>query len=87
MFSRKEFGKTSYRNDEEHCKCFQKNILWSNLSHPSRYRISVAIGIIALMTGLAIGLLSGKAEMWVKVTLMITFAFALLITVIVPTIF
>jgi len=71
-------------HDEEHCKCFQKKILWSNLFHPSLHRISVAIGIIALMTGLAAGVLSGKAEMWVKVTLMITFAFALFITVTVP---
>lgn len=71
-------------HDEENCKCFQKNILWSNLFHPSLHRISVAIGIIALMTGLATGVLSGKAEIWVKVTLMITFALALFISVTVP---
>ncbi|MFO8147195.1 MAG: putative manganese transporter [Gillisia sp.] len=71
-------------HDEEQCKCFQKKLLWSNLFHPSLHRISVAIGIIALMTGLVTGVLSGKAEMWVKVTLMITFAFALFITITVP---
>jgi hypothetical protein len=71
-------------HDEEHCKCFQKNIFWPNLLHPSPQRLSVAIGIIALMIGLATGVLSGKAEMWVKITLMITFAFALFITVTVP---
>lgn len=71
-------------HNEEQCKCFQKNLFWSNLLHPSFHRISVAIGIIALMTGLATGVLSGKAEMWIKVTLMFTFAFALFITVTVP---
>ncbi|MEA2042873.1 MAG: putative manganese transporter [Bacteroidota bacterium] len=71
-------------HNEEQCKCFQKNIFWSNLFHPSLQRISVAVGILALMTGLATGVLSGKAEMWVKVTLMITFAFALFITITVP---
>lgn len=71
-------------HDDKQCKCFQKSILWSNIFHPSLHRISVAIGIIAFMTGLATGVLSGKAEMWVKVTLMITFAFSLFITVTVP---
>jgi hypothetical protein len=71
-------------HDEEHCKCFQKRIFWTNLLHPSPHRLSVAIGIISLMIGFATGVLSGKAEMWVKVTLMITFAFALFITVSVP---
>jgi hypothetical protein len=71
-------------HDEEQCKCFQKNIFWSNLLHPSLQRLSVDIGIIALMIGLATGVLSGNAEMWVKVTLMFTFAFALFITVTVP---
>jgi hypothetical protein len=71
-------------HDEEQCVCFQKNIFWSNLLHPSPHRLSVAIGIIALMIGLATGVLSGKADMWVKVTLMFTFAFALFITVTVP---
>ena len=71
-------------HDEKQCKCFQKKIFWSNLFHPSLHRISVAIGILAIMTGLTTGVLSGKAEMWVKVTLMITFAFALFITVTVP---
>ena len=71
-------------HDEEQCKCFQKNILWSNLFNPSLNRLSVAIGIIALIIGLATGVLSGKADMWVKITLMTTFAFALFITVTVP---
>ncbi len=34
-------------HDEEQCVCFQKNIFWSNLLHPSPHRLSVAIGIIA----------------------------------------
>jgi len=80
-----KFSKQNFvLHQDEQCRCFQKNIFWSNLLHPSFQRLSVAIGIIALMIGLATGVLSGKAEMWVKVTLMITFAFALFITVTVP---
>ena len=71
-------------HEEEQCKCFQKNILRSNLFHPSFSRLSVSIGIIALMIGLASGVLSGKAEMWIKFTLMFAFAFALFIVITVP---
>lgn len=71
-------------HEEEQCKCFQKNILRSNLFHPSFSRLSVSIAIIALMIGLASGVLSGKAEMWIKITLMFTFAFALFIVITVP---
>jgi hypothetical protein len=48
------------------------------------HRISVAVGIIALVIGLATGVLSGKAETWVKITLMIAFSFSLFIVITVP---
>ncbi|MBN2166486.1 MAG: arsenic efflux protein [Marinilabiliaceae bacterium] len=71
-------------HDEKECKCFQKEHFWSNLTHPSLYRISVAIVIISLMSGLATGLLSEKAELWIKVTLMLSFSFVLFIVITVP---
>lgn len=71
-------------HEAEKCKCFQKKIFWKNLFHPSLYRVSVSIGIIVLMLGLATGVLSGKAEMWIKFTLMFAFAFALFIVITVP---
>jgi len=71
-------------HDEESCKCFQKDIFWTNLFHPSLHRLSVAISILALIIGLATGVFSGNAELWIKVTLMLTFVFALFIVVTVP---
>ena len=71
-------------HDNEQCKCFQKKMFWRNLFHPSLYRVSVAIGIIALILGLVTGVLSGKAEMWIKATLMFAFSFALFIVISVP---
>jgi len=71
-------------HDEEYCKCFQKDTFWTNLFHPSLHRLSVAISILALIIGLATGVFSGNAELWIKVTLMLTFVFALFIVVTVP---
>jgi len=71
-------------HDEPECKCFQRNFFWSNLFHPSLYRLSVAVIIISLMLGVATGVLSGKADLWIKVTLMLSFSFALFVVVSVP---
>lgn len=77
-------GRNLVLHKEEQCKCFPKDIFWTNLLHPSLHRLSVAIGIIALIIGLATGMLSGKAEFWIKVTLMLAFAFTLFVVVTVP---
>jgi len=61
-----------------------KNIFGTNLFHSFLNRLSVSIGIITLMMGLASGVLSGKGETWIKVTLMFAFGFALFIVIIVP---
>ncbi|OYT16653.1 MAG: hypothetical protein B7C24_06560 [Bacteroidetes bacterium 4572_77] len=71
-------------HDEPHCKCFQKSIFWTNLFHPSLHRLSVGIGILAVIIGIVTGVFSGKAEMWIKITLILTFSFALFIVVTVP---
>jgi hypothetical protein len=77
-------GQNLILHEEPDCKCFQKDKFWSNIFHPSLYRLSIAIGIISLITGLATGVLSGKADMWIKTTLMLSFAFALFIVITVP---
>jgi len=71
-------------HDEPECKCFQKDKFWHNLFHPSLYRLSVAVIIISLMLGVATGVLSGKADLWIKITLMLSFSFALFVVVSVP---
>jgi hypothetical protein len=71
-------------HEEPDCKCFQKDKFWSNIFHPSLYRLSIAIGIISLITGLATSVLSGKADIWIKITLMFSFSFALFIVITVP---
>jgi len=71
-------------HDEPDCKCFQKDKFWSYLFHPSLYRLSIAVIIISLMVGIGTGVLSGKAELWIKITLMLSFAFALFVVISVP---
>jgi hypothetical protein len=77
-------GQNLILHEEPDCKCFQKDKFWSNIFHPSLYRLSIAIGIISLITGLATGVLSGKADIWIKITLVFSFAFALFIVITVP---
>ncbi len=69
---------------EPDCKCFEKQKLWSNLFQPSSYRLALALGIISLMAGLAKGLIAGMADLWIKITLMFSFVFALFIVITVP---
>jgi hypothetical protein len=71
-------------HDEPECKCFQKEKFWSNLFHPSLYRLSVDVIIISLILGVATGVLAGEADLWIKITLMLSFTFALFVTVSVP---
>jgi len=71
-------------HDEPECKCFQREIFWPNLFHPSLYRLSVAVIIISLMLGVATGVLSGEADLWIKTTLLLSFTFALFVVASVP---
>jgi hypothetical protein len=77
-------GHSLMLHEEEYCKHPQLNRFWKDSFHLSLPRISVALGIITLMVGVVTGLLAGNAEMWVKVTLLAAFAFALFIIVTVP---
>ena len=71
-------------HDEQDCKCFEKDKFWLNLFHPSLYRLSVAVIIISLILGVLTGVLSGEADLWIKITLVLSFSFALFVAVSVP---
>lgn len=71
-------------HDEPECKCFEKEKFWSNLFHPSLYRLSVNVIIISLLLGVATGLLEEEADLWIKITLMLSLTFALFVTISVP---
>lgn len=71
-------------HDKQDCNCFQKDRFWSNLFNPSLNRLSVAVIILALILGVATGVLAGKANLWIKITLLVSFSFALFVGVSVP---
>ena len=71
-------------HDEQDCKCFEKDKIWNYLFHPSLYRLSVAVIIFMLLLGVATGVLSGEADLWIKITLILSFSFALFVVVSVP---
>ncbi len=69
---------------EEKCQCFQKNMLWQQLTHPSIHRFSLAIIIIALLISFTAGWIAGNAELWIKITIILVVSFSLFIIVSVP---
>jgi len=71
-------------HNEPECKCFQREKFWTYLFHPSLYRLSVTIIIISLMLGVVTGVLSANADLWIKVTLMLSFSFSLFVVISVP---
>ena len=71
-------------HDEPNCKCFQKDKFWSNLFHPSLNRLSVAVIILVLILGVATGVLAEQATLWIKITLLVSFSFALFVGLSVP---
>ena len=71
-------------HDEEQCKCFQKDKFLTNIIKPSNYRVALMILIISLIIAIATGILAGKAEMWLKITLILAIIFSLFIVISVP---
>jgi len=71
-------------HDEEECKCFQKDMFLSNIFRPSYYRVALMILILLLIIATATGVLAGKAEMWLKITLLFAITFSLFIVISVP---
>lgn len=71
-------------HEEEACNCFEKDKIWANLFHPSMYRLTVAIIILTLITGVSIGLLAGGLQLYMKISLLVAFFFSLFIVLTVP---
>jgi len=71
-------------HDEEQCKCFQKDKFLSNIIKPSYYRVALSILILSLIVAIATGVLAGKAEIWLKITLLLAILFSLFIVISVP---
>ena len=71
-------------HDEEQCKCFQRDKFLINISKPSNYRVALMILILSLIIATATGFIAGKAEMWLKITLILTITFSLFIVISVP---
>ncbi len=71
-------------HDEEHCNCFQKNMLWQQITRPTTYRLLLFIIVISLFIGTLFGWIAGNAKMWIKVSLAIVIGFSLFIVISVP---
>lgn len=79
-FSESEFP----LHDEDQCKCFQKDKILTNIIKPSNYRVALMILIISLIIAIATGILASKAEMWLKISLILANIFSLFIVISVP---
>lgn len=66
------------------CKCFEKDKILTNILHPSIYRLTTAIIIIVLITGVSTGILAGGLEIWMKISVILAFLFSLFIVITVP---
>jgi hypothetical protein len=71
-------------HDGFECKCFEKDKIWNNLFHPSLYRLTIAIIILALIAGVATKMLAGDLEIWMRVSVLLAFLFSLFIVLTVP---
>lgn len=71
-------------HEDVKCKCFEKDKIWINIFHPSIYRLTPAIIILALIIGVATGMLAGDLEIWMKISVLLAFLFSLFIVLTAP---
>ena len=71
-------------HDEPQCNCFQKDKLLGYLWHPSFYRVSLFAIVLLLIVGFMTGILAGGAEIWMKVTILVSLGFSMFVVVSVP---
>ncbi|MGC9331278.1 MAG: putative manganese transporter [Bacteroidales bacterium] len=69
---------------QDTCKCFQKNLIFSQLRHPSMYRVGLVSIIIAFLTAIQTGWIAVEARLWIKTTLVVVTAFTMFIVISVP---
>lgn len=71
-------------HDEDHCKCFQKDMFIAQLMYPSIYRVILIVIILFLLIAVLTGLLVADAKMWIKVSIFLALAFSLFVVSCVP---
>lgn len=71
-------------HDEDNCDCFQKEKIIQELLSPSIYRISLILIVSALLIAVASGFLAGKAQFWMKTTILSVVSFSLFVVATVP---
>ncbi len=71
-------------HEEDDCKCFQKKILYKNISKISVYRfLLISILLTFLILG-SFGFIAQNAKLWIQISLIISLFFALFIVITVP---
>jgi hypothetical protein len=71
-------------HDEAQCKCFDKNLLLPQLSHPSKYRSILILFTSTFLILLLTGILAAQVKFWVQATVFIGILFSLFIVITVP---
>ena len=71
-------------HEKPNCQCFQKESLKDNFIKPSVYRVILAIVFAAMLIAVSLGMLAGKSEIWIRVSIILAISFSLFIVVTVP---
>ena len=71
-------------HDNEQCKCFQKDKLFSQLLSPTIYRLLLIIFALTFLILISKGILGGDAKHWIKTTVLFGISFSLFIILSVP---
>lgn len=69
---------------DDYCKCFDRKTFWLNIKRPTLYRVLIVLLVSLLIVGLQMRFLAGGADLWVRVTLLLAFSFALFVAISVP---
>lgn len=69
---------------EEKCNCFQKNMFWHQLFHPSFHRLFLVTLIIILLTSFSVGWIAGNAKLWIRISIITVVSFSVFIAISVP---
>ena len=69
---------------EETCICFQKNMFWQQLIHPSIHRFALVLIIIILLISFSAGWIAGNAKLWIRISIMFVVSFSMFIAISVP---
>jgi hypothetical protein len=71
-------------HEEERCECFNRQLIVTELIKPTSYRISLFILVAVLLVLIGAGVLAGKAEPWMRITILLVVLFSLFIVLTVP---